>query len=74
MKGNGTFIAHDMTKSSGYGLTMQVVVEASGAAGLAAAMTPAFKALHFKHVGVILCGGNVDLDALWPLIEAKIPK
>ena len=51
---------------------MQVVVEPSGAAGLAAVMSPGFKELQHKHVGVILCGGNVDLDALWPLIQAKI--
>ena len=53
---------------------MQVVVEPSGAAGLAAVLSPQFQALSFQRVGVILCGGNVDLDALWPLIQAKTPK
>ncbi|KAK9833670.1 hypothetical protein WJX74_002327 [Apatococcus lobatus] len=52
---------------------MKVVVEPSGATGLAAVMSPAFRCLRHKRVGVILCGGNVDLDVLWPLIKAKIP-
>lgn len=47
---------------------MKVVVEPSGAAGLAAALQlqhrPEFVGL--KRVGVILCGGNVDLDGQIP--------
>jgi len=46
-------------------LLSQVVVEPSGAAGLAAVLSPQFRALHGsgKRVGVILCGGNLDLAA-----------
>ncbi|KAK9823956.1 hypothetical protein WJX72_006641 [[Myrmecia] bisecta] len=52
---------------------LKVVVEPSGAAGLAAAMSPQF--LHhpqwqrLQRVGVILCGGNADLAAkgFWEL-------
>jgi len=55
---------------------MKLVVEPSGAAGLAAALSPAFAEYNAKHagwgktvrcrkVGVVLCGGNVDLGALW---------
>lgn len=46
---------------------MKVVVEPSGAAGVAAALSrqfredPAYAGL--KKVGVILCGGNVDFAA-----------
>ncbi len=41
---------------------MKVVVEPSGAAGLAAALSPQF-AQQFggcQKVGIILCGGNLD--------------
>ena len=55
---------------------MKLVVEPSGAAGLAAALSPAFADLNAKSagwgktarcrkVGVVLCGGNVDLGTLW---------
>lgn len=50
---------------------MQVVVEPSGAVGVAAVMSPQWRCTAAlagcKRVGVILCGGNVDLDAqkLW---------
>ncbi|KAF5839446.1 serine/threonine dehydratase [Dunaliella salina] len=51
---------------------MKLVVEPSGAVGLAAVLTPAWRELcahggilhGCKKVGVILCGGNVDLGAL----------
>ena len=54
----------------------KLVVEPSGAAGVAAALGPAFRAwnraapkwgrtLRARAVGVVLCGGNVDLQALW---------
>lgn len=29
---------------------------------VAVALKPEFKALGLKHVGVVLCGGNIDLD------------
>ena len=45
------------------------VVEPSGAVGLAAVLSPQFAAIAggAARVGVILCGGNVDLGArgLW---------
>lgn len=48
---------------------MKVVVEPSGAVGLAAAMSPQLQTAAFKdckRVGIILCGGNVDLgDDIW---------
>ena len=45
---------------------LKVVVEPSGAAGLAAALSDDFATRHCgcKCVGIILCGGNVDLDAI----------
>ena len=56
---------------------MKVVVEPSGAVGLAAVLTEAFRREwgERKNVGVILCGGNADLEAkgfwdLWRLEEA----
>eukprot|EP00873_Tetraselmis_striata_P041235 jgi/Tetstr1/461499/TSEL_006605.t1 len=46
---------------------MKVVVEPSGAVGLAAALSPSFPLPKGSRLGVILCGGNVDLAAkgLW---------
>lgn len=44
---------------------MKLVVEPSGAVSLAAALSETFRALpEMKNVGVILSGGNVDLDHL----------
>jgi threonine dehydratase/serine racemase len=45
---------------------MKLVVEPSGAVGLAAVLDPAFETLApgARQVGVVLCGGNVDLDRL----------
>lgn len=44
---------------------MKVVVEPSGAVSLAAALTDSFKAMQgMQRVGVVLSGGNVDLDHL----------
>jgi threonine dehydratase len=44
---------------------MKIVIEPSAAVGVAVALSDQFKALPNppKRVGVILCGGNVDLDA-----------
>ena len=55
---------------------MKLVVEPSGAAGLAAALSPEFATFNAKNaqwgktvrcekIGIVLCGGNVDLDVLW---------
>ena len=46
---------------------MKLLIEASAAVGVAAVLSEKFKALptqDLKNVGVILCGGNVDLDNL----------
>jgi len=48
---------------------MKVLIEPSCAVAVAAALSDAFKALSderggFRHVGIILTGGNVDLDRL----------
>ena len=50
--------------------SLQVVVEPSGAAGVAAALAPGFRDAQeyagCRRVGVILCGGNVDLEGAVP--------
>ncbi|MCB9760095.1 MAG: pyridoxal-phosphate dependent enzyme [Alphaproteobacteria bacterium] len=44
---------------------MKLVIEPSSAVGVAAALTEGFRARPgMARVGVVLCGGNVDLDAL----------
>ncbi len=53
---------------------MKLVVEPSGAVGLAAVFSPQWAELRgpggvlegCQRVGIILCGGNVDLAALGP--------
>lgn len=47
---------------------LQVVVEPSGAAGVAAACSSQMRERHpgLRHVGVILCGGNVDFCSRTP--------
>jgi threonine dehydratase len=55
-----------VTRECGWQCT-QVVVEPSGAVGLAAVLHPTFNDLAgagCNEVGVVLCGGNVDLDSL----------
>ena len=54
----------------------QLVVEPSGAVGLAAVLSPQFAAdarlRDCKRVGVILCGGNVDLgEDFW---RSRLPQ
>lgn len=52
---------------------MKIVVEASAACSVAAVMTEDFRQLvgsDVTRVGVVLCGGNVDLDCL-PWINPK---
>ena len=46
---------------------MKLLIEPSAAVGVAAVLCEKFKSLpahEIKNVGVILCGGNVDLDNL----------
>ncbi len=44
---------------------MKLVIEPSAAVPVAAVLTDRFKGLeNFDHVGIVLSGGNVDLDAL----------
>ena len=52
---------------------MQMVVEPSGAVGLAAALKAQPRS-QGKQVGIVLCGGNVDLAAmgLWKLFKAAV--
>ncbi|KAL4437503.1 hypothetical protein ABPG77_003484 [Micractinium sp. CCAP 211/92] len=47
---------------------MKVVVEPSGAAGVAAALSSQLRSRHpgLRHVGVMLCGGNIDFNARVP--------
>ena len=52
---------------------MKLVVEPSGAVPLAAVLSEEFQALSkdFKNVGLILCGGNTDLNKLpWMISNA----
>ena len=52
---------------------LKVVVEPSGAVGLAAALTHEFKKSSrwsaCGRVGIILCGGNIELGVLWKALE-----
>ena len=46
---------------------MKITVEPTAACAVAAVLSPKFKELagpDVKRVGVVLCGGNVDLDNL----------
>ena len=46
---------------------MKLVIETGAACAVAAALSPKFKQMagpEVKKVGVILCGGNVDLEQL----------
>lgn len=43
---------------------MKIVIEPSAAVGVAACRTLQFREKGFQRVGVVLCGGNVDLHAL----------
>ena len=38
------------------------------AVGIAVAMQPAFRQRGLERIGVVLCGGNLDLDALPSLL------
>ena len=46
-------------------LRMKLVIEPSAAVGVAVALSDEFKHEHsIARVGIVLCGGNVDIDAL----------
>ncbi|CAL5225445.1 g8263 [Coccomyxa viridis] len=56
---------------------MKLVVEPSGAVGLAAALTDTFRnhsRFQGKRIGIVLCGGNVDLSALglWKQLRSAV--
>ena len=53
---------------------MKIVVEPSAAVGLAAVLHPSFKQKlpGCQNVGVILCGGNIDLQSFFKLIDAQV--
>lgn len=51
---------------------MKLVIEPSAAVGLAAVLSSRFRGLDdLSRVGVVLCGGNVDLDALPWIPQAR---
>ena len=56
---------------------MKLVVEPSGAVGLAAALEPSFVATLAKRgqqrIGVVLCGGNLDLGTFFELMSKQPP-
>jgi threonine dehydratase len=43
---------------------MKIVIEPSSAVGVAVAVQASFRSRDPVPTGVVLCGGNVDLDAL----------
>lgn len=47
-------------------MVLQLVIEASSGAGIAAVMSEKMKQMDpgLKRIGVILCGGNVDIEHL----------
>lgn len=55
---------------------MKLVIEPSAAVGVAALMSPRVRAMSsdMKRVGVVLCGGNVDVSMLQHLLAgADLP-
>jgi hypothetical protein len=56
---------------------MKLVIEPSAGVGLAAVLSPAFREAvgpDCKNVGVILCGGNVDLGRFMELMHEDAAK
>ncbi|CAM9429752.1 unnamed protein product [Pylaiella littoralis] len=56
---------------------MKLVIEPSAAVGVAALMSPHFRGMShdMKRVGVVLCGGNVDVKSLQELLAgAGVPQ
>ena len=47
----------------------KLVIEPSAAVGVAVAIDSTFKARAHRRIGVVLCGGNLDLDALPKLLR-----
>jgi threonine dehydratase len=43
-----------------------LLVEPSGAASLAAVVAERVGPIAGRHVGVLLCGANIDVSAAWP--------
>lgn len=52
---------------------LKVAVEPSGAIGLAAVLSESFRSNSWskdcENVGIVLSGGNVDLDVLWKSLK-----
>jgi len=49
---------------------MKLVVEAASGAAIAAALSNQCEFMNCKKVGIILCGGNLDMDALpWQIVN-----
>ncbi len=46
----------------------KLVIEPSAAVGIAAALSDSLQARGHRRIGVVLCGGNLDLDALPTLL------
>ena len=44
------------------------IISIATAVGIAVAMQPAFRERGLERIGVVLCGGNLDLDALPSLL------
>ena len=49
----------------------KLVIEPSAAVGIAVAMQPAFRERGLERIGVVLCGGNLDLEALPDLLTGN---
>jgi serine racemase len=55
---------------------LKTVIEPSGAIGLAAVLSetfqknPAWK--DCKHIGIVVSGGNVDMDVFWESLNKRI--
>ena len=47
----------------------KLVIEPSAAVGVAALGSERLRSRGFRRIGVILCGGNLDLDALPALLR-----
>jgi threonine dehydratase len=52
---------------------LKIVVEPSGAVPLAAVLSGSLPAAH-RHIGLVLSGGNLDLDTLPELFSAGSPR
>ena len=52
---------------------LKIVVEPSGAIGLAAILSKTFQKNHSwkdsKHIGIVVSGGNVDMAVLWDYLN-----